>query len=77
MRHLTPTYNSMISAYNGANSLCACVLGGARKPLGNRALHTYQKPLEGILGLFVSSLADTFKWLFCVPNNNKTNTKMN
>ena len=28
MRHLTPTYNSIISAYNGANSLCACVLGG-------------------------------------------------
>ena len=28
MLHLTPTYKSMISAYNGANSLCACILGG-------------------------------------------------
>ena len=28
MQHLTPTYNSLISAYHGANSLCVCVLGG-------------------------------------------------
>ena len=28
MRHLTPTYISLCSANNGANSLCACVLGG-------------------------------------------------
>ena len=28
MQHLTPTYNSMISANNGANLLYVCVLGG-------------------------------------------------
>ena len=28
MEYLTPTYASKISVSNGANSLCACVLGG-------------------------------------------------
>ena len=28
MYHLTPTYNSQISANRGANSLCAYILGG-------------------------------------------------
>ena len=30
MQHLTPTYNSMISAIVGANSLCAYILGNTQ-----------------------------------------------
>ena len=39
---------SSVGTIIGSNLLCACILGGARKLLNNRTLHTRQKPLEAI-----------------------------